>query len=197
LSLSQRELIRFVERDFEVSNEAAGHAQTAVVASRSVGFTLLAALLGLGLLHENWLLLLAAAVSGCTLYLIDAYYTWRARERELYIERLDAVLSAYYATVQRAPGNQRDLARLDLRLATLRTGSTSQISRLKRKDLLYIQPSALFLGLYPLLLCGAIAAAIVFFVEDQTGTETHPVKSHAMLVAGGRPAISGRAADAP
>ena len=165
-------VVALVERDYEITNGAATGAQSAVVASRSVGFTLVAALLGVGLAQGSWPLLVLAALSGAAVYLIDAYYTWRANERDLYLRQLEDVLAARFSVLMRAPNNAREVARLARRLAALRIGATSQTRVFRRRNLRYLQPRPLFLFLYPLLLAFAIGAAGFFVVRGNDSGET-------------------------
>jgi hypothetical protein len=166
LSAEKQQIVSFVERDYEITQEVATGAHRAVVASRSVGFTLVAALLGFGLSQKSWPLLLLAAFSGFAVYLIDAYYTWRASERDAYVRGLEEVLGAHVAFLERTPRNERELGRLERRLAGLRVGTTSQIRTFKAKDVWFIQPAPLFRFLYPLLLLFALGACAYFVSHD-------------------------------
>jgi len=178
-------LIAFVERDYEVSSLAAGSAQTAVVASRSVGFTLLSVLVGLGISRTNGALLLVAAVTSVAIALVDAYYTSRADERDRYLEELEAVLGAFYSFTQRGPNNARELRRLEQRLAALRTGSTSQIKTFKWRDLKYLKPRILFHYLYPGLLGICILFGALYGYADLSKEEKRRCEpqSRSLLIA--------------
>lgn len=166
LSPEQQRVISFVERDYEINQEVATGAHGAVVASRSVGFTLVAALLGFGLSQKSWPLLLLATFSAFAIYLIDAFYTWRASERDAYGRQLEEILAAHVAFLDRTPRNQRELGRLERRLAGLRVGSTSQIRTFKRRNVLFIQPGPLFKFLYPVLLLFALGGCLYFGARD-------------------------------
>lgn len=174
----QSSLIELVERDYQVTSATAASSQTAVVASRSVGFTLIAALLGLGVIHTEWLLMLLAAVSGLAVYLVDGFYTWRTTERDNYLKRLESVMAAHYNVLLRSPNNDRDVARLERRLAALRIGATTEIKHFKWRNLRFIQPVPLFQFLYPILLLSSLVLAVVFGVQDLPSGSEHPDCPH-------------------
>lgn len=183
LSLAQRQVISFVERDYEVNQEAATGAHGAVVASRSVGFTLVAALLGFGLSQKSWPLLLLATFGAFAVYLIDAFYSWRASERDAYVRQLEEILAAHVALMVRSPRNQRELGRLERRLAGLRVGSTSQVRTFRARDVRFIQPGPLFKFLYPVLLLFALGACAYFGVRDlRSDADPRTRHPHAVLV---------------
>jgi hypothetical protein len=161
LSPEQERLVAAVERDYEVTHGATASAETAVIANRSVGFTLIAALIGVGLTQKSWPLMTLAAVSALFLYTIDGYYSWRAEERRKYLQQLEDILSAHVTAVVRTPNNAKERGRLDQRLASLRVGVISKAQRFKWwRDPFFNQPGALFWGLYPLILIFAIGTAL-------------------------------------
>lgn len=178
LSAKQQQLVSLVQRDYEITQEIASSAENAVVASRSVGFTLVAALLGVGLTQKSWPLLLAASVAALAVYQIDGYYTWRASERDKYARRLEDVLATYFAAIKRHPRNERDLVRLDRKLAGLRIGVTSEIRTFRVRDTFYNQPASLFRVLYPGLLLFALGACLYFgfrdLGDDDGGSQQRP-----------------------
>ncbi len=179
----RQQLVAFIERDYALTQEVASSAHSAVVASRSVGFTLVAALLGVGLTQKSWPLLLLATFSASAIYVIDAFYTWRASERDSYARELEGVLAAHFDVVRRAPHNQRELARLDRRLAAVRIGTTSQIRTFKVRDVWFIQPAPLKF-LYLVLLVFALGACLYFaFFDKDEGTHRGPPPPRSVLIA--------------
>jgi hypothetical protein len=160
LTPEQERLVEAVEKDHEVTHGAAASAETAVIANRSVGFTLIAALIGVAITRTSWPLMALAAVAAVFLYTIDGYYSWRAEERRRYLRLLERILAAHFTAVARAPENASDLKRLDSRLQALRVGVISQSPKFKWRDPFFSNPKQLFWGLYPLLLAFAVAASI-------------------------------------
>lgn len=160
LTPEQERLVEAVEKDHEVTHGAAASAETAVIASRSVGFTLIAALIGVAIAQTSWPMMALAAVSAAFIYTIDGYYSWRAEERRKYLRLLERILSAHFVAVARAPGNSNELMRLDSRLQSLRVGVISQSPKFKWRDPFFNNPKPLFWGLYPLILIFAIGAAL-------------------------------------
>lgn len=139
--------------------------ENAVVASRSIGFTLIAALLGVGLSQRSWVIVLLAAVAGVAAFIIDGYYSWRLTQRELYLRGLEKALAASYAAIQRAPNNKRELNKLATALEGVRIGANSQIRRFDWSDAWFNEPVMLFKGLYPVLTIAAVVATAVFAVH--------------------------------
>ena len=168
LTHEQERLVAAVEKDHEVTHGAAASAETAVIASRSVGFTLIAALIGVAITRTSWPMMALAAISAAFIYTIDGYYSWRAEERRQYLRRLEKILSAHFTVVVRAPENKVELERLDIRLESLRVGVISQSPKFKWRDPFFNNPKPLFWGLYPLILLFAIAATLYLglFHED-------------------------------
>jgi hypothetical protein len=160
LTPEQERLVEAVEKDHEVTHGAAASAETAVIANRSVGFTLIAALIGVAITRTSWPLMALAAVAAIFLYTIDGYYSWRAEERRRYLRLLERILAAHFTAVARAPENASDLKRLDSRLQALRVGVISQSSKFKWRDPFFSKPKQLFWGLYPLLLAFSVGAAV-------------------------------------
>ena len=148
-SAEEERLIAFIERDYAVAQEAAGSMENAVVASRSIGSTLIAALLGVSLSQRSWVIVLLAAVAGVAAFIIDGYYSWRLTQRELYLRGLEKALAASYAAIQRAPNNKRELNKLATALEGVRVGANSQIRRFDWSDAWFNEPVMLFKGLYP------------------------------------------------
>lgn len=164
-SAEETRLIAFIERDYTVAQEAAGSMENAVVASRSIGFTLVAALLGVGLSQKSWVIVLLAAVAGVAAYVIDGYYSWRLKQRELYLRGLEKAVAANYAAIQRAPNNKRELNKLATVLEGVRVGANSQIRRFDWSDAWFNEPVMLFKGLYPVMIAAAVVATAVFGVH--------------------------------
>lgn len=164
-SPEERELIGVIERDYAVTQETTASAENAVVASRSIGFTLVAALLGVGLGQKSWAIVALAAVTGFAAYLVDGYYTWRVTERREYLKRLERALAANYRAIERAPGNEKELNKLAAVLKGIRIGSNSQIRRFRYRDVFYNQPGTLFWFLYPVLIVAALTATGVLLTR--------------------------------
>jgi hypothetical protein len=175
LTHEQERLVAAVEKDHEVTHGAAASAETAVIASRSVGFTLIAALIGVAITRTSWPMMALAAISAAFIYTIDGYYSWRAEERRQYLRRLEKILSAHFTVVVRAPENKVELERLDIRLESLRVGVISQSPKFKWRDPFFNNPKPLFWGLYPLILSFAIAATLYLglFHEDSPSPPTN------------------------
>lgn len=182
----REKLVAFVEREYSLNQSLLANATTAVVASRSVGLTLIAAVLGVALTQHSW----PVAAVGCVIvplaYVVDAYYSWRLAAADDYERQLEDVLSHQYTVLQRAPNNAAQLTRLDRRLRTLRVGSLSRLRTFKRGDVWYGQPRAMFQGLYPVLIAGSLLATVVLAATatsqgssaehqkaGQQGTHTH------------------------
>jgi hypothetical protein len=161
-SAEQRDLVAFIERDYAIAQEATGSVENAVVASRSIGLTLMAALLGVGLSQKSWAVAGLAAVAGAAVYIIDGYYSWQVEQRKDYLRGLERGLGAYYTAVERAPNNERELNNLEIRLAGVRIGANSQIRQFTPRDLLFNNPMMLFRGLYPVLIVAALVATGIF-----------------------------------
>jgi hypothetical protein len=175
LTARQERLVEAVEKDYEIVHGAAGNAETAVIASRSLGFTLIAALIGVAIAQSSWPLMLLAAFSAFFLYTIDGYYSWRAEEHRQYLRRLEVILSAHFTAVEREPKSATALTRLDNRLASLSIGVISQTKKFKlRRDLRYNKPWQLFRGLYPLMLLFTVIAALVIGLrhDESSGTRS-------------------------
>jgi hypothetical protein len=161
-SAEVRELVAFIERDYAIAQEATGSVENAVVASRSIGFTLMAALLGVGLSQKSWAVAGLAAVAGAAVYIIDGYYSWQAEQRKDYLRGLERALGAYYMAVERAPNNQWELNNLAIRLAGVRIGANSQIRQFTTRDVRFNKPMMLFKVLYPVLIIAALVATGIF-----------------------------------
>ena len=170
-SPEERELVAFIERDYAVTQEATASAENAVVASRSIGFTLVAALLGVGLSQRSWVIVALAALTGFAAYMIDGYYTWRATDREQYLRGLERVLAANYVAIERAPNNAKELSKLATRLEGARVGANSQIRRFRYRDAWFNPPAMLFKFLYPVLIVAAITATGIFAVRALTADD--------------------------
>lgn len=169
LTPEQERLVKAVEKDHEVTHGAAASAETAVIASRSVGFTLIAALIGVAIAQVSWPMMALAAISAAFIYTIDGYYSWRAEERRKYLRLLERILAAHFTAVSRAPENSSELLRLDSRLQSLRVGVISQSPKFKWRDPFFNHPKPLFWGLYPLILAFAIGAALYLGIfHDQS-----------------------------
>jgi hypothetical protein len=160
LTPEQERLVEAVEKDHEVTHAAAASAETAVIASRSVGFTLIAALIGVAISQVSWPMMALAAISAAFIYTIDGYYSWRAEERRKYLRLLERILAAHFTAVARAPENSSEISRLDSRLQSLRVGVISQSPKFKWRDPFFNNPKPLFWGLYPLILIFAIGATL-------------------------------------
>ncbi len=158
----ERQLIAFIERDYAIAQEATGSVENAVVASRSIGFTLMAALLGVGLSQKSWAVAGLAAVAGAAVYIIDGYYSWQVEQRKDYLRGLERALGAHYTAVERAPNNEWELNNLTIRLAGVRIGANSQIRQFTTRDVRFNKPMMLFKGLYPVLIIAALVATGIF-----------------------------------
>jgi hypothetical protein len=152
-------LLEAVQREHEQSHALLGTATNAVVASRSLGLTLTAAILGFGVNQGSWPLVAVGAGLACVAYLIDGYYSWRAEEIENYVKRLERIRRAEYRSVRSGPGTGASL-RLDARLRGLRVGPISQIRTFGWKDVWYGRPTWIFRILYPGLIITLIATAL-------------------------------------
>ena len=96
---------------------------------------------------------------------IDGYYSWRLKQRELYLRGLEKALAASYAAIQRAPSNRRELNKLATVLEGVRVGANSQIRRFDWSDAWFNEPVMLFKGLYPVMIGAAVVATAVFGVH--------------------------------
>jgi hypothetical protein len=170
------ELLEMVEREYRVNHQLLSTAANTVAASRSLGFTLIAALTGFGVTQHSWPLAAVGGGLGLVAYLVDGYYSWRSEGVESYIRRLETILATSYRATHKRPRNAVELVRLDRRLRALRVGSLSQLHSFGWGDIWHGKPRAIFQLLYPVLI-GAIAViTLVIGLTSGNKEAPRPVK---------------------